>query len=33
MAEIESCPECNVPKQFVDNHVWLRATTEATAWP
>jgi hypothetical protein len=23
MAEIESCPECNVPKQFVDNHVWL----------
>ena len=23
MAEIESCPECGVPKQFIDNHVWL----------
>lgn len=23
MAEIEKCPECGVPKQFVDNHVWL----------
>ena len=23
MAEIESCPECKVPQQFIDNHVWL----------
>ncbi len=23
MAEIESCPECNVPTQFVNSHVWL----------
>ena len=23
MSEIELCPQCNTPKQFVDNHVWL----------